>query len=93
MSQLVTGVIVLGDCLKVRNEQHRLMARDIEYWKIIKDVESARKKHSIAKTLFWSFAFNGELLKQRYKSKAPSLKFNTCKSKILNAVGVRQLKN
>lgn len=73
--KLVTGVIVLGDSLKVRNEQHRLMARDIEYWKIIKDAENA-KDTSIAKTLFGRLYSMG-VIEPRYKSKALTLKFNT----------------
>ncbi|HBC0574343.1 reverse transcriptase family protein [Serratia marcescens] len=73
--KLVTGVIVLGDCLKVRNEQHRLMARDIEYWKIIKDAENARDT-PIAKTLFGRLHSMG-VIEQRYKSKVLTLKFNT----------------
>lgn len=73
--KLVTGVIVLGNHLKVRNEQHRLMARDIEYWKIIKDAENA-KETSIAKTLFGRLHSMG-VIEQRYKSKVLTLKSNT----------------
>lgn len=73
--KLVTGIIVLGDALKVRNEQHRLMARDIEYWKIIKDAENA-KETSIAKTLFGRLHSMG-VIEQRYKSKVLTLKVNT----------------
>lgn len=73
--KLVTGIIVLGDVLKVRNEQHRLMARDIEYWKIIKDAENA-KETSIAKTLFGRLHSMG-VIEQRYKSKVLTLKVNT----------------
>ncbi len=74
-AKLVTGVIVLGGHLKVRNEQHRLMARDIEYWKIIKDVENA-KETSIAKTLFGRLHSMG-IIEQRYKSKVLTLKSHT----------------
>jgi len=73
--KLVTGVIVLGDCLKVRNEQHRLMARDIECWKMIKDMENA-KETSFAKTLFGRLHSMG-VIDQRYKSKVLTLKVNT----------------
>ncbi|EJC0563287.1 RNA-directed DNA polymerase [Enterobacter cloacae] len=73
--KLVTGVIVLGNHLKVRNEQHRLMARDIEYWKIIKDAENA-KETSIAKTLFGRLHSMG-VIERRYKSKVLTLKSNT----------------
>lgn len=73
--KLVTGVIVLGDCLKVRNEQHRLMARDIECWKMIKDMEKA-KETSFAKTLFGRLHSMG-VIDQRYKSKVLTLKLNT----------------
>lgn len=73
--KLVTGVIVLGDCLKVRNEQHRLMARDIECWKMIKDMENA-KETSFAKTLFGRLYSMG-VIDQRYKSKVLTLKVNT----------------
>ncbi|MBS0972726.1 reverse transcriptase family protein [Serratia rubidaea] len=73
--KLVTGVIVLGDVLKVRNEQHLLMAREIEYWKVIKNAESA-KETSIAKTLFGRLHSMG-VIEQRYKSKVLTLKINT----------------
>lgn len=73
--KLVTGVIVLGDSLKVRNEQHRLMARDIECWKMIKDMEKA-KETSFAKTLFGRLHSMG-VIDQRYKSKVLTLKVNT----------------
>lgn len=73
--KLVTGVIVLGDKLKVRNEQHRLMARDIEYWSIIKDHDSARDT-SISRTLFGRLHSMG-VIEQRYKSKVITVKLNT----------------
>lgn len=73
--KLVTGVIVIGDVLKVRNEQHRLMAQEIEYWKIIKDFENA-KDTSIAKTLFGRLHSMG-VIEQRYKSKVLTLKADT----------------
>ncbi|HDT5144886.1 TPA: RNA-directed DNA polymerase [Klebsiella michiganensis] len=73
--KLVTGVIVLGNVLKVRNEQHLLMARDIEYWKIIKDADSA-KETITAKKLFGRLHSMG-VIEQRYKSKVLTLKANT----------------
>ncbi|MBV4692561.1 reverse transcriptase family protein [Escherichia coli] len=73
--KLVTGVIVLGNALKVRNEQHFLMAREIDYWKIIKDAENARET-IIAKKLFGRLHSMG-VIEQRYKSKVLTLKANT----------------
>ena len=73
--KLVTGVIVIGNTLKVRNEQHRLMTQEIEYWKIIKDFENA-KDTSIAKTLFGRLHSMG-VIEQRYKSKVLTLKADT----------------
>lgn len=73
--KLVTGVIIIDNSLKVRNEQHLLMARDIAYWKIIKDIEKA-KETSIAKTLFGRLHSMGAIEK-RYKSKVLTLKINT----------------
>ncbi|HAV2413632.1 TPA: RNA-directed DNA polymerase, partial [Escherichia coli] len=68
-------VIVLGNALKVRNEQHFLMAREIDYWKIIKDAENARET-IIAKKLFGRLHSMG-VIEQRYKSKVLTLKANT----------------
>ena len=73
--KLVTGVIVIGNILKVRNEQHHLMTQEIEYWKIIKDFENA-KDTSIAKTLFGRLHSMG-VIEQRYKSKVLTLKADT----------------
>lgn len=73
--KLVTGVIVIGNVLKVRNEQHRLMTQEIEYWKIIKDFENA-KDTSIAKTLIGRLHSMG-VIEQRYKSKVLTLKADT----------------
>lgn len=73
--KLVTGVIVFGDSLKVRNEQHYLMAREIELWKIIKDVEQAKDTRT-AKKLFGRLYSMG-VIEKRYRSKVLTLKANT----------------
>lgn len=75
MPKLVTGIIVSGNVLKVRNEQHRLMALDIEYWMFIKDVENARET-PVAKKLFGRLHSMG-VIEQRYKSKVLTLKMST----------------
>ncbi|NDL64328.1 reverse transcriptase family protein [Acerihabitans arboris] len=75
MPKLVTGVIVTAGCMKVRNEQHRLMARDIEYWMLIKDADRARET-SVVKTLFGRLHSMG-VIEPRYKSKVLTLKMNT----------------
>lgn len=73
--KLVTGVIVLGNTLKVRNEQHRLMALDIEYWKVIKDSEHATDT-SVVKKLFGRLYSMG-VIDKVYKSKVMTLKAST----------------
>lgn len=75
MPKLVTGIIVTDGRLKVRNEQHRLMARDIEYWMLIKDTERAIET-SLVKTLFGRLYSMG-VIEQRYRSKVLTLKMNT----------------
>lgn len=51
------------------------MAREIDYWKIIKDAENARET-IIAKKLFGRLHSMG-VIEQRYKSKVLTLKANT----------------
>ena len=73
--KLVTGVIVLGGSLKVRNKQHLLMSQEIEYWKMIKDAACARETHT-AKKLFGRLHSMG-VIEQRYRSKVLTLKAST----------------
>ncbi|KQN55201.1 DNA polymerase [Serratia sp. Leaf51] len=75
MPKLVTGIIITAGRLKVRNEQHRLMARDIEYWMLIKDADRASET-SVVKTLFGRLYSMG-VIEQRYRSKVLTLKMNT----------------
>ncbi|MGQ8774620.1 reverse transcriptase family protein [Serratia sp. NA_112.1] len=73
--KLVTGVIVIRDRLKIRNEQHRLMSVEFEYWKLIKDIQQA-KDTSFANKLIGRMHSMG-VIDERYKARVLTLRANT----------------
>ncbi|EPA8175191.1 reverse transcriptase family protein [Yersinia enterocolitica] len=73
--KLVTGVIVMGGKLKVRNEQHLLMSVEFEHWKLIKDIEQA-KDTSFANKLIGRLHSMG-VIDDRYKARVLTLRSST----------------
>ncbi|HHK7959196.1 TPA: reverse transcriptase family protein [Serratia marcescens] len=73
--KLVTGVIVIRDRLKIRNEQHKLMSVEFGYWKLIKDVQQAKDTSFVNKLIGRMHSMG--VIDERYKAKVLTLRANT----------------
>lgn len=72
--KLVTGVVIYNDELRVRNEQHRLLATDIEQWKLIKNTSSACAQSLTDRLVGRLYAMG--VINPIFKAKALTLKSN-----------------
>ncbi|EOA2104319.1 hypothetical protein PSK87_07345 [Escherichia coli] len=75
LPKLVTGVIVHSNVLKIRNEQHLLLSRELEQWRIIKDEPYAINANITSKLVGRLYSMG--VIEQRYKEKVRTIKSNT----------------
>lgn len=61
--------------LKIRNEQHLLLSRELEQWRIIKDELYAINANITSKLVGRLYSMG--VLEQRYKEKVRTVKINT----------------
>lgn len=75
LPKLVTGVIVHSNVLKIRNEQHLLLSRELEQWRIIKDEPYVINANITSKLVGRLYSMG--VIEQRYKEKVRTIKSNT----------------
>ena len=73
--KLVTGVIISGGQLRVRNEQHHLLSGEIDLWRVIKNFPYASDMKTTSKLLGRLYSMG--VINSRYKSKAISIRKST----------------
>ncbi|AJC66962.1 reverse transcriptase family protein [Dickeya undicola] len=73
--KLVTGVIVVSNCLKVRNEQHQLFANEFEQWRIIKEEPHAINANITNKLIGRLYSMG--VIEKRFKEKVRTVKNST----------------
>ncbi|MGR5411626.1 reverse transcriptase family protein [Vibrio astriarenae] len=75
-AKLVTGVVVKGDKILVRNEQHLKLSQDLDMWKFIKDQPLALGL-GITSRLIGRLHSMGTI-EEKFKNKAKSVRQETC---------------
>jgi hypothetical protein len=75
--KLITGVIVQGNELRIRNEQHRLLSSELAQWESIKNMPNAF--YAAVTTKLMGRLYSMGVVDDRFKAKAISLKFSTMK--------------
>ena len=73
--KLVTGVIVLGEYLKIRNEQHLQMACEVDQWKAINNLPNASSTSIMSKLVGRLYSMG--VIDKKYKAKAVTVKKST----------------
>ncbi|MGO2405305.1 MAG: reverse transcriptase family protein [Vibrio litoralis] len=74
--KLITGVVVKGNELKVRNEQHYLLSSEMDLWKAIKNEANASQTPLMSKLVGRLYSMG--VIDERFKAKAISVKSSTC---------------
>ncbi|CAG22431.1 reverse transcriptase family protein [Photobacterium profundum] len=74
-SKLITGVVVKGDNLLVRNEQHKMLFSDVECWKAIKDIPSAINSNIAKKVIGRMHSMS--VIDSKFKDKVRTLRIST----------------